>query len=326
MRKNALALLFGCITLYGCDNAQKPALSIEVAVKGIHGAALSDDGTHSIIGSIHHGGSYWAHDTQERLFNWNHKENEFTTLVAADFSSDGRWVLTANPFNMVLWDSNTGRGERFWTAPGEILDAELGPGANMAILGLSDHSAVIFNIKRGGILRTFEHQNRVRSVDLSRDGRFAITGSEDYTAKLWDVSSGENLLTFKHNDDVQLVKLAPDGSRALSVSKYDRAIVWNTQTGESLGEIPLGKQHIKRGTRFTCARFNEDGSLLLTGRPDQLVELWDAVTFERVAVWKAPKRDAWKPTSAAIIDVSFSENTNTFYAIASNGFVHQLSR
>lgn len=326
MQARTLAVLISAFLFSACETAQEPTSSIEVASKGIHGAALSDDGSHSAIGSINHGGSFWAHDSQERLFNWNHKENEFTTIVAADFSSDGRWVLTANPFNLVLWDSNSGRGERFWTAPGEILDAELGPGANMAILGLSDHTAVIFNIKRGGILRTLEHQNRVRSVDLSRDGRLAITGSEDYTAKLWDVSSGENLTTFKHDDDVQLVKLSPDGSRALSVSKYDRAIVWDTQTGESVGEIPLAKQHIKRGVRFTSARFNEDGTLLLTGRPDQLVELWDTTTLERLARWKAPKRDAWKPTSAAIVDVAFSENDEAFYAIASNGFIHQFKK
>ena len=74
MQRNILLTLLACSLISACDIAQKPASSIEVATKGIHGAALSDDGTHSAIGSIHHGGSYWAHDTQERLYNWNHKE------------------------------------------------------------------------------------------------------------------------------------------------------------------------------------------------------------------------------------------------------------
>lgn len=312
--------------LSGCDRPLEPSQSFEVAKKGAHAAALSDDGAFSVIGSIHHGGSYWDNTEQARLFNWNHKEGEFTTVVAADVSSQGEWALTANPFDLVLWDTASGRGERFWTAPGEILDAELGPNANMALLGLSDHTAVIFNIKRGGVLRTFSHGNRVRSVDLSRDGKLALTGSEDYSATLWDVTSGEKLLTQRHEDDVQLVKLSPDGSRALSVSKYDKALVWDTQTGTAIGEIPLGSEHIKRGLHFTSARFNDDATLLLTGRPDQIVELWNTTTQERLAAWKLPKRNAWKPTSASVIDVSFSNDEQQYYAIASNGFVHTLKR
>lgn len=318
-----LALLMPLI-LSGCTRPLPPSSSTEVASKGIHGGAISDNGGFSVIGSIHHGGSYWQHDTQERLFNWNHKKEEFTTIVAADFSHDGKWVLTANPFNLVLWDTSTGRGERFWTAPGEILDVELGPGGNMALLGLSDHTAVIFNVKRGGILRTFEHSNRVRSVDLSRDGKLALTGSEDFTAVLWDVSSGKKLTTIRHEADVQLVKLSPDGTRALSVSKYDRALLWDTTTGEALGEVPLESEKLKRGVRFTSARFSDDNALLITGRPDQMIELWDTATLEKLKRWKAPKRDAWKPTSAAIIDVGFSQDQQHYRAIASNGYIHHL--
>ncbi len=318
--------LFLVSLLCACERPLEPSQSFEVANKGTHAAALSEDGKHSIIGSIHHGGSYWNNTQQARLFNWNHKEGEYTTIVAADVSNQGDWALTANPFNLVLWDTATGRGERFWTAPGEILDAELGPNANIALLGLSDHTAVIFNIKRGGVLRTFEHGNRVRSVDLSRDGKLALTGSEDYNATLWDVASGEKLTTLHHDDDVQLVKLSPDGSRALSVSKYDKALLWDTQTGTSIGEIPLGSEHIKRGLHFTAARFNDDASLLLTGRPDQIVELWNTTTQARIAQWKLPKRSAWKPTSAAVVDVSFTADTQTYIAIASNGFVHTLKR
>ncbi|MFL0803569.1 MAG: hypothetical protein K6L81_07610 [Agarilytica sp.] len=323
--KRVITLPLLLALLSSCDRTAPPSSSIEVAVKGIHGAAISDNGEYSVIGSIHHGGSFWQHDSQERLYNWNHKENELSTIVAADFSHQGKWVLTANPFNLVLWDTDSGKGERFWTAPGEILDAELGPNGNMALLGLSDHTAVIFNVKRGGILRTLQHSNRVRSVDLSRDGKLALTGSEDFTAVLWDVTSGEKLKTIKHEDDVQLVKISPDGTLALSVSKYDKALLWDTLSGKSIGEVPLASERLKRGVRFTSARFSDDASLLITGRPDQIIELWDTATLSIINRWKAPKRSAWKPTSAAIVDVGFTKDQQGFWAIASNGYIHKLA-
>lgn len=328
MHKHLLntSLAIACLLLSACDNTLTPATSLEVAVKGIHGAALSDDGSSAIIGSIHHGASYWRVEEQERIYNWNHKADELTTVIAADFEASGNWALTANPFNLVLWNTQSGQGERFWAAPGEILDAELGPNANMALLGLSDHSAVIFNIRRGGILRTFAHNNRVRSVDLSRDGRLALTGSEDYFAHLWDVSSGAKLKSFKHNDDVQLVRLSPDGTLALSVSKYDKAVVWDTQTGAVLGELSLNGERLRRGSTFSSARFSDDNALLLTGRPDQIVQLWDIATMTPIAQWELPKRSAWKPTGAAVIDVAFIKDSPNYRAIASNGFVHTLAK
>ncbi len=323
----SLPLIFSVTltALSGCGGTLAPDSQLEVATKGLHTGALSDRGDQSVIGSINHGGSYWKNNAQERLYNWNHRAEEYTTIVAADFSQNDHWAITANPFNLVLWDTRNGRGERFWTAPGEILDVELGPNANSAILGHSDHTAVIFDIRRGGIRQTFNHTNRVRSVDLSRDGKLAITGSEDYTASLWDVRSGEKISTLKHEDDVQLVKLSPNGELALSVSKYDKALVWNTDGSGVIGEIPLKKQHIKRGIRFTSARFSENNDRLITGRPDQLVELWELPSLQRLAAWKLPKRSLWKPTSAAVLDVAFGEQRGTFHAIASNGFVYTLS-
>jgi len=312
--------------LSACELSSPPLNSLEVASKGIHAAALSDDGQHALIGSIYHGGSLWNIADSERLYNWNHTNEEPSSLVAADFSNDGRWALSADNHTLVLWDVTSGKAERYWVAPGEILDAKLGPNADTALLGLDNNTAVIFDIRKGGIKSTFIHQSRVRSVDYSRDGRYALTGSEDYTASLWDTHSSEKLFTFKHNDDVQLVKLSPDGSLALTVSKYDKALLWETKEGKVLNEIPLSAQHLRSGTRYISAQFSNDSKYLLTGRPDRLAELWKTDDLSRLARWKVPKRQAWKPTSSAVIAVSFSTEANTFFAVTSNGFVHKLRR
>ncbi|WNO08988.1 hypothetical protein [Teredinibacter sp. KSP-S5-2] len=327
IHKTWLRLFFGVTTVFlsGCDTSLSPNQSFEVAVKGVHSSSISEDGSMAVIGSIHHGGSLWTTADQERHFNWNHRPQETTTIQACDFSFNGKWAVTADPHTIVLWNTATGQGDRFWTAPGEILDIELGPGANFALLGLDDNSAVIFDIRNGGIKRRFEHGNRVRSVDISQDGKLALTGSEDFTARVWDIPSGKQLIQIKHEDDVQLVEISDDGSMALSVSKYDKALLWNTDTGEAIGEIPLNAERLKRGLHFTAARFSNDNQLLLTGRPDQIVELWETATLRKIASWKLPKRDAWKPTSAAVIAVAFSSTPNHFLATASNGFIHHLT-
>ncbi|TQV82736.1 hypothetical protein FKG94_07240 [Exilibacterium tricleocarpae] len=333
-----MAALIGAVA--GCDNDTKPSDSFEVAAKGIHGAALSGDGRYAAIGSIHHGGSLWSTGDGERQFNWNHRPDETTTIISADFSPNGEFALTAAPHTLVLWSlrppqaggAQPGQPERFWTSPGEVLSIALTNRGRYALLGLADHSAVLFDVINGGIQRTLNHRSRVRSVDLSEDGRYALTGSEDYTAVFWDLQAGpdgtatEVLQRVQHQDDVQLVALSPDGKLALSAAKYDKAVLWDTRSGDTVGTIPLAAEGLRRGIRFTAARFSSDGRQLITGRPDQVVQLWSTASLRELARWKLPKRDAWKPTSAAVVAVSFSDGEGQYYAVSSNGFVHRLSK
>jgi WD40 repeat protein len=314
------------ILVSSCDTSMSPDKSWENSVKGLYSAALSNDGKLSVMGSITHGGSLWSVTSNERKFDWNHKQGEYSNIIASGFSPDGLFALTADHQTLVLWATDTGNSLTYWTAPNEVLSVDLTPNAQYALLGLGDYSAVLFDVQRGGIKRSFYHQDRVRSVSLSTDGKLAITGSEDNTAKLWDVETGEKLYEWQHADEVVTVAMAPKGDKAFSVAKYDKAVLWNTKNGRSLGELPLRATAIKRGQAFTSAEFSYNGKFLLTGNSDRLIQLWSTETLKEIASWTVPKRDPWKPTSASIVALSFSHQAKTYYAIASNGFTHRLKR
>lgn len=319
-----LALLV--LLLSACGGGGSPDKSWENAVKGTYSAALSNDTRYSVIGSITHGGSLWKTQQGERLYDWNHQQGEYTNIIASGFSPEGKYALTADHQTMVLWSTESGKALTYWTAPNEVLSVDLTPNGNYALLGLANNSAVLFDVKKGGIKRQFYHDDRVRSVDISDDGKLAITGSEDQTARLWELQTGKTLFNWGHEEAVITVVLSPRGDKALSVAKYDKAVVWNTQTGKAIGEMPLRGSAIKRGQAFTSAAFSSDGKWLLTGNSDRLVQLWDTARLQEVASWTVPKRDLLKPTSAAIVAVGFAPTSNQYYAIASNGFTHRLKR
>ena len=311
-----------CTSLLGCDNTPKPSASIEVANRGVLSAALSEQGDYALIGSVFEGGSLWRLTDNERLYDWNHGPNERSTIESAAFSADGRWAASATSHTIVFWSLETGQAARFWNAPAEVLDMALTPAGDFALLGLVDGTAVMFDIKRGGIARTFRHNNRVRKVALSADGKIAITGSEDRTAMIWDVATGKALHTLNHEEEVQMVAITADGSKALSAGKYDKAVLWDVATGKALAEVPLIASMVKRGLRFTAARFSADGRQLLTGRPDQIVQLWQVDTMTQTKQWRLPKRDTLQPSGAAVVAVAFANDH--YIAVAANGFIHTL--
>lgn len=322
LRSLTLAALF---SIAACDSGNSPVQSWEYAAKGTYSAEISDDGSLAAIGSIYHGGSLWQTTKGKRLFSWNHKQGAYSNIIAVGFSPEGKYSLTADHQTMVLWNTESGAADTFWTAPSEVLDIDLSNNGNFALLGLADYSAVLFDVKRGGIKRSFYHQDRVRAVTISQDGSKALTGSEDNTARLWDLQSGQQIYQFDHKDEVITVALSPAGDKAFTVAKYDKAALWDLNTGRALGSLPLHPTAVKRGQSFNSARFSDDGLFLLTGNNDRKVELWSVKTLKRVASWTIPKREPWKPTGAAVVAVSFSAKKGQYLAIASNGFAHKLS-
>jgi WD40 repeat protein len=319
------SLLSITLVLSGCDTSNSPTTSQEVATKSIQTAALSHDAQLAVIGSLYGGGSLWRVQDGERLFNWNHGSGERSTITAAGFAADGDWAATADDtFTLVLWNAHSGTAERFWKAPGEVVALDLNRTASRAVLGLAAGSAVVFDIRRGGILRELTHRGRINSVAIADDGRHVLTGSDDNTSGYWDLTTGELVNKVTHDDDVQLVRLSADGSLALSVSKYDKALLWRTDSGEPLGTLDLGAERLKRGLRLTAAAFDASNRYLATGRPDGIVELWQVDTLTKLEQWRLPKRQAWQPAGAAVLAVGFSADQQQLVAVASNGFMHTL--
>lgn len=321
---SAITLLFIGVLLSSCQKGAAPGHSLEVATVGTYGGAISDDAQFGIVGSVHHGASLWRLADGERLFNWNHHKDEFSLITAADFSPDGKWALTTDDHTLVLWSMADGQAKRFWNSPGEVEAISLSRAGAYALLGLRDGTAVLFDVQRGGIRRTFQHQGVVHTVALNDAFTLAVTGSEDQTAKLWDLKTAKVLHEIHHDDEVQLVAFSPDGSLVFSAAKYDKALVWNANTGQEIGAIPLHSEKLRRGLRVTAVRFSRDNRELLTGFPDRTVQLWDLRTMQEKETWLLPKRDAWKPTSASVVDVGFSQQANQYIALASNGYIHQL--
>jgi WD40 repeat protein len=316
----AQALLLALLS--GCFNSA-PGSRIEVAKQGLYSAVFSDDHSQLVVGSINHGGSLWALASNERRFNWNHKQGEFSQIVASAFSAEGQYAITATPQTMVLWNAESGQGINYWTAPSEILDIALTSNGNHALLGLVDHSAALFDVKNGGVTQVFYHDGRVNSVDTTATNTTVISGSDDYTARLWDASSGSELQRWQHQEEVQLVRLSPDGSLAFSMAKYDKAAIWDTHTGTLKAQLPLAKSAIARGKLFTTATFSSDNRYLLTGTTNQLVQLWSVDTMKKIKQWKATKRDPLSPTAATVLATAFGNN-DTFYAVTADGFIHTL--
>ena len=96
--------------------------------------------------------------------------------------------------------------------------------------------------------------------------------------------------------------------------------IWDGSEGKLLHTLS------KRNNAITVARFSPDERHLLIGYLNRTIELWDVTSGQRVQHWSADARNPWCPTGAAILAVGFSESPTTFYALAGDGRLMELSR
>ena len=262
-------LLATALLLGACGSSDAPRASYELAAQGVYTGALSEDSSLSVVGSLNHGASLWRTTDHERLFNWAHKPGEFADLVATAFSADGTRAVTTDPRTLVIWDTTSGEALAFWTTPAAVLDVALIPNGAQIVMGLEDHSAILFDAELGDHLQTFLHEGVVGAVDVSGDGLWALTASDDETAVLWNLSNGDKVHTFQHQNPVRVAALSESAQYVFSAAQGKEVALWDGATGNRLHTL------YERNRGITSARFSADERLLLLGYVNRTIELWD---------------------------------------------------
>lgn len=292
---------------------QTPQERWEVATRGAYSGALSADGNGLVVGSIHHGGSYWTTQPPARQYDWNHQAEAFSEILYSRFSADGQIALTADYYNLVTWSTGDGEPLSFWTAPARIEAVDLSADGRFALLGLNSNKAVLFDAVNGGILREFQHAGPVLSVSLAADASRALTGSEDLSARLWDVRENRLIQRFDLPNQVTLVALSQDGERALLAPASEIVSVWDLAARRKLVDLPLANH------RLFSARFVGNDRLLLGSTHRQIFQ-FNLRNGEQEGDWRIGSfwQNAFR--SATVLDMTWQNDR--LLAVGSDGYLY----
>jgi WD40 repeat protein len=312
-----LLILISVFLLAGCDSAKTPDTYSDVATQGAYTIELNHEGNAAFVGSLHHGGSYWTLVPPDRHFDWNHKAEGYSSLSSAAFAPDGDFVATTDKRTIVLWSVATGESVWYWNAPGDIEDIALTAHGELALLGLSDYTATLFDIRNGGIRQRLAHEGTVYDVSLNNEGLIGATASDDLTAVVWNLNDGSRIQTFTHNNQVKTAEISPSGRLLFTSALGEPGRVWEVSSGNLLFELPGGRGH------FSAASFNANEQYLATGNTSGQIQLWNLSDGNEKERWRATAGDKWVGNNVQVEDVTFS--SNGIVAAGANGRIYHMA-
>lgn len=224
------------------------------------------------------------------------------TIVAAAFSPDGRYLVTASDDRTArIWrvhddlvpveDLGRSSGERIfaaaYTPTGLLLAATTNPDRSSAQLratasgpgGMS--CRVMIRVDRtlhfwcadgpdaGSVLA--RHGAAVHATAFSPDGTLVVTGGADHTARIWSLAGGDSgpctVLT-GHESAIVSVSFSHDGKRVVTTSDDKTARVWPL---DDPGQVTVLAGHDRI---VLAAAFSPDGKLVVTGSADMTARVW----------------------------------------------------
>lgn len=221
----------------------------------------------------------WDVATGDRVHTFTGHSN-FPVTVApiedAQFSPDGRYIITVGGNQAFLWDATT--GERAHELDVESDDAYwsavFSPDGQAVLVG--GLNIYLVEVETGTRIRSYLNFSFDTNLGFSPNGRLFATGSQNGVA-LWDVAQSDPIRRFATTDATSAVIFHPDGQRLISVggdptSAESSLIVWDIESGNTLQQMTLGGGLFNY---FTGASLHPNGVTLLVSTNYGTLRLYD---------------------------------------------------
>ena len=224
-----------------------------------------------------------------------------SSVVAAVFSPDSRWLVTASADSTCrLLDAAACEERAILGAhdSGRVTSVAFFSEGGRLVSSSDDGTARIWDVLPpgssglpAGRLRVAlaGHEKRVFSASPSPDGRLVATASEDKTARIWDAATGtEKRVLAGHQKRVFCAAWSPSG-RFVATSSEDRtARLWDPATGE------LRLTFSGHSGAVNWVAFSPDERLVATASSDATVGLWEVSSGRLVGRLKGHRSQVWK--------------------------------
>lgn len=242
-------------------------------------ASFSPNRKHVVTVSRDSTAKIWDVETGNLL-----KTTQFNNGVwYAEYSPDGKYIVTAYPGNLLIWDSNMCKIVHDTIQNnGWVTSVSFSPNNKYLMVNgwysvNGCYSWKIIDVMTGKPLSIQGHE-WFTSIDHSPVTDFVVTTVKgNDTAVVWNVGTKELLWNLPHDGTVKSAKFSRCGQYIVTASEDKTARIWSMKTGKTVGEL------FKHNDVVLTASFSKNGNYIVTSANDKIIRIWDVKTGDVVS-------------------------------------------
>jgi WD40 repeat protein len=210
-------------------------------------------------------------------------------IRALSFCPDNRTLVSGSDDSTLrIWDTSTGTMQaapasvaRMVDAPHGVVVGRFSPDGKWVVVVSPESAAGLWSFPDFTVRKPFPRSSGLMSVvEFSPDGTLLAVGGQDRVLRLWNLSTDDVRILTGHSAALRLVGFSPDGMRLTSIGKD--AVVRTWDLDQRSGFVPL----VRHENTVLSGAYSHDGSLLLTGGADSVIQLTD--TRNRATLLRKP--------------------------------------
>ncbi len=251
--------------------------NISAHQEGIFDASFSPDGRYVVTVSMDDTVKLWNVTTGRTVYTLEgHRRGKNIGVYAADFSTDGNYLITGGWYSAKVWELGTGTEiETINGHNGGVYSVAFLPNGRYMFTGSSDHSAKMWSFINGDELKTFGSlTEQIFKVKFSPDLRYVITGQfPKNDIFLWNTQNGKKVQTFEgHSGPAYSLAFSGNGKYMLSGSGDKTVRMWEVSSGRELRRF-TGHTDI-----VSSVAFSTDDSKIISASWDASTKVWNTHT------------------------------------------------
>jgi WD40 repeat protein len=227
------------------------------------------------------------------------KDNETASVETAEFSPDGRLVVSGSK-GVMRPGGRVGQAVKLWRVAGgkllwerpradELEAVAFTRDGRFVAAGGEDNRCEILSVKDGSVVATLEHPASIDGLRFTPDGKFLLTGCEDQHARIWRTSDWKLMHTIKHGGTgdyaINSIDFTRDGKFLVTGGTNGEAKIWHFDA--ATGDMKLARTIPHPGHSVKSARISPDGKLLAAGlNRNGGVKVYDFADGRQVAALK----------------------------------------
>lgn len=194
----------------------------------INTAQFNPEGNLIITTSVDRTAIIWDVKTARSLHVLKGHESE---VSYAEFSADGKKVLTLTDNSVCIWNVNSGALiEVIENHSDDIRTARFSPNNKFIVTASLDNTAHIWNVNLGIVTHVLKHDSEVSFAQFNPSSNHILTVSDDNMVRIWDVNSGNIKYILQPPNGVDYAKFSPNGKIIVTGSSDDMQL-WDTNSG-----------------------------------------------------------------------------------------------